>query len=114
METKDIDALNALPKSATSHRIDFTKAEVVRGIIPNTYFLVVTGMKPWVTMEMKLIPLVYIAQPDYWGIEVIGIQSGIGLPAEAPYSVTLNISHTRGKEGIEVIGASKKEKIKVT
>ena len=61
-------------------------------------------------MEVRLVPLVYIQRPDYWGIEVIGCQSGIGLPMEAPYAVTLDITHVLGKKGIEVIGATRTEK----
>jgi hypothetical protein len=62
---------------------------------------------------VQLTPLIYIQQPEYWGIEVIGCQHGNGLPRQAPYSVTLDISHIRGKKGIEVIGATKSQKIDV-
>jgi hypothetical protein len=52
-------------------------------------------------------------QPLYWGIEVVGCQHGIGLPATAPYTVALDITHLLGTTGIEVIGASSTKKIKV-
>ena len=64
-------------------------------------------------MKVELVPLVYVQQPDYWGIEVIGCQGGIGLPVKVPYSVVLDITHVLGKDGIEVIGANGKEQIKV-
>ena len=48
--------------------------------------------------------------PEYWGIELIGCQGGIGLPMEAPFMVTLDISRHRGKKGIEVMGATRSEK----
>lgn len=113
MEAHHLEALAALPAAATCRRIDFDKAEVVPGIVPNTWFLVVTGMKPWATMTVTLSPLVYIRQPEYWGIEVIGCQAGIGLPAETPYSAALDISHVIGTIGVEVKGATKSKQIKV-
>jgi hypothetical protein len=39
--------------------------------------------------------------------------SGVSLPVEVPYSVWLDITHVLGKQGIEVIGATKTEKIRV-
>lgn len=113
MKESDIQALHKLPPSTLCRVIDFDRAEVVTGIIPKTFFLIVSGQKPWITMTVELVPLIYIIQPDYWGIEVIGCQRGIGLPTTAPYSVALDISHVLGKHGIEVIGANKKQKIKV-
>ena len=83
------------------------------GFIPKTFILIVSGTKPWVTMKVELHPLIYIRQPEYWGIEVVGCQSGIGLPTTAPYQVALDISHTLGTKGIEVIGASTKKQISV-
>ena len=38
---------------------------------------------------VQLAPLIYIQQPDYWGIEVVGCQHGFGIPIMVPYSVTL-------------------------
>jgi hypothetical protein len=84
--------------------------EIVPGFVPKTYFLIVSGIKPWVTMQVQLVPLIYIVQPEYWGIEVVGCQSGIGLPHTAPYTVSLEITHFLGKKGIEVMGATRSEK----
>jgi hypothetical protein len=106
-------ALEALPRSTACRRIDFTNAKVVPGIVPKTYFLIVSGTKPWLTMDVSLTPLIYVRQPDYWGIEVIGCLNGIGLPALAPYTVQLDITHVLGKKGVEVIGAKRSKKIKV-
>jgi hypothetical protein len=113
MKDSDLQALQALPPSSSCRLIDFDKAEAVPGIIPKTFFLIVSGTKPWITMQVELHPLIYIRQPDYWGIEVVGCQSGIGLPATAPYHVALDISHLLGTHGIEVIGATTKKQIKV-
>ena len=113
MEEAQLKAFEALPQSTSCRIIGFDTATVVPGFIPKTYFLIVTGTKPWVTMKVELHPLVYIQQPDYWGIEVVGCQSGIGLPQTAPYHVVLDISHVLGKKGIEVIGATGKKQINV-
>jgi hypothetical protein len=113
MDDKDLRALQALPTPTSCRLIDFEKVEVVPGFLPKTFFLIVSGTKPWATMKVELQPLIYIKQPDYWGIEVVGCQSGIGLPMTAPYHVVLDISNTLGTAGIEVIGATTKKQIKV-
>jgi hypothetical protein len=113
MQDADLQAFQALPPSTLCRLINFDRAEVVHGIIPKTFFLIVRGEKSLATTTVELVPRIYIVQPDYWGIEVIGCQRGIGLPMQVPYMVALNISHVIGKHGIEVIGANKKQQIKV-
>jgi len=71
-----------------------------------TYILVVSGTKPYLNMQVALSPLVYVRQPEYWGIEVIGSLPGLGLPALAPYIVSLPLDGIHGSIGIEVIGAN--------
>ncbi|MFC5662241.1 hypothetical protein ACFP3U_04500 [Kitasatospora misakiensis] len=89
--------------------IDFDEAKVVPGIVPETFILVVSGEKPWENMTVRLVPLVYIRQPEYWGIEVTGSLTGIGLPVTAPYTESLPLDGITGTKGIEVIGAYKRE-----
>lgn len=101
------------PVSSSVRLIDFKKARVVPGIVPNTWILVVSGTKPYLNMTVELSPLVYIKRPVYWGIEVVGSLPGIGLPTTAPYTVALPLDGIIGTKGIEVIGARKKEKIAV-
>jgi len=43
----------------------------------------------------------------------LAVRAGIGIPTEAPYAVALDISHVRGKKGIEVIGATRSQQINV-
>jgi hypothetical protein len=95
-------------------RLNFTKAEVRPGIVNNTFFLIVSGTKPYLNMQVRLSPLIYIRKPEYWGIEVIGTLSGIGLPALAPYHVFISLDGIIGTKGIEVIGATKRKKIKIS
>jgi hypothetical protein len=106
------DFLNA-PTSASVRIIDFDHAKVVSGIVPRAYILIVSGTKPYLNMTVELSPLVYIRRPEYWGIEVVGSLPGIGLPATAPYTVSIPLDGILGTRGIEVIGANKREKIKV-
>jgi hypothetical protein len=113
MEERHLKAFEALPHPSSCRLIDFDKAEVVPGFIPKTFFLIVAGTKPWMTMKVELQPLIYIHQPEYWGIEVVGCLDGIGLPAVVPYHVERDISHLLGTRGIEVIGASSRKKIDV-
>jgi len=109
----DSKVLEALPPSTTCRRIAFEGAQVVPGFIKDTYFLIVSGKKPWASMKVELVPLVYVTQPDYWEIEIVGCQRGVALPVEVPYSAVLEITGVLGKQGVEVVGATRTEKIKV-
>jgi Subtilisin inhibitor-like len=108
------EALERLPAPQSCWVIDFEKAEIfVLESFPPQYVLVVSGTKPYVNMKVDLVPLVYIQQPEYWGIEVVGCLPGIGLPATAHYTVSLPLADLTGTEGIEVIGASRHQQIRV-
>ena len=101
------------PTAESVRLIDFKTAKIVPGFLPNTWILIVDGTKPCTNMTVSLSPLIYVQQPDYWGIEVIGTVPGFCLPATAPYSVSLPLNGIIGKKGIEVIGARKRQKIDV-
>ncbi|ODS00696.1 hypothetical protein AUC68_13985 [Methyloceanibacter methanicus] len=74
--------------------------------------LVVEGEAPCANMQVSLMPLVYIRQPEYWGIEVIGyLEGGICLPTVKPYTAAIRLDGIIGTEGIEVIGANRTERI---
>ena len=104
----------ALPQPSSCRLIDFDKADVFPGIVSGSYILVVKGTKPYLNMQVNLVPLVYIRQPEYWGIEVTGcLSGGIGLPATEPYTAIFALNGTIGTKGIEVIGATRSEKISV-
>jgi hypothetical protein len=106
---QDAESFAKLPASKSCRLIDFDKADVVPGIVPKTWFLTVSGTKPYINMRVDLNPLIYIRQPDYWGIEVVGCLMGPGLPTTMPYSVFLSLEGTIGTKGIEVIGATRSE-----
>jgi hypothetical protein len=104
-----------LPTADSQRLIDFERAQILTlESFPPQFVLRVTGTKPFLNMEVQLEPLVFIRQPEFWGIEVVGrLPGGIGLPALAPYDVTIPLSGITGTKGIEVIGASRSKKIKV-
>jgi hypothetical protein len=102
-----------LPRSEACRLIDFEKAEIHPGFVPRTFILVVYGTKPNLNIEVSLKPLVYIKQPEYWGIEVVGCIRGVKLPAAAPYTVTIPLDSLTGTKGIEVIGATGSKKMDV-
>ena len=108
----DYAQLTDLPAPASSRLIGFERVEiVVLESFPPQFVLVVSGIKPWLNMEVTLDPLTYVRQPEYWGIEVVGrLPGGIGLPAVAPYKVSLPLAGIIGTKGIEVIGATRTER----
>lgn len=114
VDEKHVVEFNALPQPSSCRLIDFENVQVVPGTILRTYFLIVKGSKPWVTMDVGLHPLPYASRPDYTGIEVVGCQNGIGLPQAGPYSAVIEFTHLIGVRGIELIGASKRQKIDIS
>lgn len=105
----DFKALPA-PKAQSCRVIDFEKAVVID--IGTHRFLVVAGLAPCLNMDVSLQALVYIQCPTYWGIEVVGCLPGeICLDAVKPFVVWIDLAGIVGSQGIEVIGATKTEKI---
>ena len=104
---------SALPQAESCRLIDFARCAVRPGFLPDTYILIVTGMKPFANMQVDLMPLIYIRQPDYWEIEVVGCLQGIGLPVLTPYTVALPLDGVRGRLGVEVVGANGRKRLNV-
>jgi hypothetical protein len=114
MSEEQDHAFQALRPAQSCRVIDFNTAQVIMAkSAPPGNVLIVSGEKPYLNMDVSLIPLVYIQQPDYWGIEVVGCLPQIGLPATAPYVVQLDLAGTIGTHGIEVMGATRSEKIDI-
>jgi hypothetical protein len=116
MAHEHVQELQELPTPASTRLIDFTEVEILTlKSFPPQYVLVVSGTKPYLNVDVSLVPLTYIRRPEYWGIEVIGSVSGIGIPAQAQYTVCLQLNQLGatgfiGTCGIEVIGASRSER----
>ena len=106
-------AFLAMPASETSRLIDFEKAELHPGFAGG-WVLVVQGEAPYRNMDVRLAPRIYIQQPEYWGIEVVGTLPGGAVPdVTGPYAVALPLEGSMGKNGIEVIGATKSERFDI-
>ena len=114
VDEKRVAAFNELPQPSSCRLSDFDDVQVIPGTILRTYFLIVKGTKPWITMDVGLHPLPYATRPDYTAIEVVGRQNGIGLPQAGPYSAVIEFTHLIGTRGIEVIGASVRKKIEIS
>jgi hypothetical protein len=110
-----VPASESLPPARSCRLVDFERADTVSLMIypPPPPVLVVAGQKPFANMQVSLNPLRYVQKPEYWGIEVVGCMPPIGQPAIVPYVVELNLSGCIGTRGIEVIGASRTERIEL-
>jgi hypothetical protein len=103
------------PPASAFRLIDFEYADIVTlESFPPQFVLRVSGTKPFANITVQLVPLVFVQQPEYWGIEVVGSLPGIGLPALAPYEVSLAVTSFLGKKGIEVIGASRVQRFDIS
>jgi hypothetical protein len=98
--------------------IDFEKATVTPKPSPATsprYELTVTGKTPSMSQRVKLVPVTYIRQPEYWAIQVSACHVGdVLLPAEGRFSATLDLTGSLGTQGIEVVGKTRSQKIDLT
>jgi hypothetical protein len=115
MDELRAEEYEAMPRAASHRLIDFERAEVLTLESFQPQFLLrVAGTKPYANMRVELAPLVYVRQPEYWGIEVVGsLRGGVGLPAETPYDVSIPLAGVTGTAGVEVVGAKRSEKFEV-
>jgi hypothetical protein len=114
IDEQTLTKLRAAPAPRSYRLIDFESAEVRPGFVNNTFFLIVTGSVPCTNMRVELIPLIYIRRPEYWEIEVVACLPGpICLPQVRPFTETLPLDGILGTEGIEVVGATRRQQIRV-
>jgi len=114
MGDSDLEGYYALPPAVCFRRIDFEDADVVTlESFPPQFVLRVGGIKPYANMDVELVPLVYVRQPEYWEVEVVGSLRAFGLPAPERYAVSLPVTSTMGTIGIEVAGATRSERLDV-
>ncbi len=111
MDEAQLASYRALPLATSFRLLDFDTAAIITlRSFPPQFVLRVSGTKPYANMDVELVPLVYVQQPEYWEIEVVGSLRGIGLPALTPYAVSLPLAGVIGTRGIEVVGASRRER----
>lgn len=66
MNEEQIRQYDELPRAESCQRIDFDRVRVITlESDPPQYVLEVRGTKPYSNMEVDLVPLVYIRQPEY-------------------------------------------------
>lgn len=107
--------LDSTKPASSSRIIAYDHAEVVPGIIPDSFFLIVSGEAPCLNMTVALVPLIYVRCPDYWGIEVVGsLEGGFCLTAMKPFHLSIPLAGITGSKGIELIGANKSETFPVS
>jgi hypothetical protein len=97
--------------------LDFRKAVVAPGETAGSMVLTVTGDKPRDAQggaKVKLQPLTYEVQPEYWKIEVLWDPENAIFPVVTPFTVSLPLDGIQGAKGIEVIGQTKKQKIAIS
>jgi hypothetical protein len=129
MDAEERGSAEAAPTRRNGQLIDFERAEVISPMIyPPQPRLMVSGQKPYAWMAVSLVPLMYVSQPQYWGIQVVGSRPAVD-PAEPdqpdepqitqpiyeplPYTVELDLAGVTGTSGVEVIGATHTEKLDV-
>jgi hypothetical protein len=114
-DAEQMERFTSAPPATGFRLLDFDYADVVTlESFPPQFVLRVSGTKPMANMQVQLVPLIFIRQPEYWGIEVVGsLPGGIGLPALAPYEVSLPLTGFLGTQGIEVIGASRVQRFDI-
>jgi hypothetical protein len=99
--------------------IDFDRADVITPMIyPPRPTLVVAGVKPHPDVEVTLVPLIYVSRPQYHGIQVVATatvdEPHVSQPiANVPYAVELDLKGSCGSVGVEVVGATRTERIDV-
>jgi len=131
-----------LPEPPVGRLIEYDTATVItQMMIPPRPVLVVNGDKPRPGMDVILVPVTYIQQPEFWEIHVLGSPGILDdpphatqlpaeppvptqLPAEPPvptqlpaestaYSVQIDLASCTGTLGVEVVGANRTERIVV-
>lgn len=97
--------------------IEFERVDVITPMIyPAQPRLVVTGKVPTPGTVVSLVPLQYVSQPPYAGIQVVGTldpRAAAEAGGAAEYSVELDLRGISGSEGVEVIGAGQTERVEV-
>ena len=105
------DNFDRLPPAQTCRRVDFDWVQLEAGAPDCGALVVVGGIKHWLNLRIELVPQCYQTRPEFWAIEVVGTLAGFGVAAFVDYNVTLSLSGFRGDKGIEIVGATKIERL---
>ncbi len=106
--------LDALPAPESCRLLNFDSADVLVDTPLGYAALFVHGEKPYEAMTVFLQPRIYVQQPDYWGIEIVGCLPPGPVPdVTGTYVAVFPLESPMGKKGIEVIGANGTKEIDV-
>ncbi|MCI5140111.1 MAG: hypothetical protein D3922_17260 [Candidatus Electrothrix sp. AR1] len=103
--------LNRLLYSASCSLVDFDHNDIVPGFVRDSLFLLVSGEKPFRSMEVKLVPSFFDQHFDYWRINVVGFYSEIDQRISYSYFTSICLEGIIGNKGIELVGANHSVKI---
>jgi len=107
------NSVNALPMAESCRLLPVESASVRPGIANGTHFLMVSGTKPYAAMKVRIMPLIYVRRPEWWGIEIVGcLEDGIVTDQTGTYSEQKEIWFW-GTKGIEVIGKDYKQRFEL-
>lgn len=98
--------------SGGSHLLDFEKTEVVGPFDDGICTLLVSGTISNLSMDARLMPLLYVKYPTYCGIQVVAFPQEPAIHAgKGPYLAKMQLKHSTGMLGVEVIGNSRSERL---
>ena len=95
----------------TRELVDWERTHISIGFAGG-YVLSVSGTTP-IPMQVRLEPMISIPEPEWWQIEVVGYyRASGGSDVEPPFTARLGYdSLPPGCKGIELIGATRREKL---
>ena len=62
---------------------------------------------------VKLVPVTYVAQPEYWRIEVLWDCADAIFKSICPFEVSIALDGIAGSKGVEVVGRTRSEKLDI-
>ena len=106
--------------SSTEHKpewvpVDFESATIQTNP-PKSKMLTVKGQTPSSSSEgspVKLQPVKYVVQPEYWRIDVLWDRADAIFQSLNSYEASLDLTGVTGTKGIEVVGKHSNKKIDV-
>jgi hypothetical protein len=94
----------------TDRLIDFEKVDVLPGIASGFWFLIIRRKPSSANIVVQLVPREHQTRPDYWEYELVGNSAGEKVLTKAEAIVSPLLRQFIGTKGIEIVGATRKER----
>jgi hypothetical protein len=100
--------------------IDFESVDLRKPPFQNSVYLLVRGTLAITGCEVRLLPLLYSARPDYWSIMVTAIEQPSAVAntfkvgVAVAYEQSIPLDGILGNHGIILIGATTVKQIKIS